>query len=428
MVSHTGITAKLRFTAPLPPSATRPGRHNTNTPTSDGARAVPGSQRGRIPVARRANTWAAELPVRVLRARDGSRSDDNSKMRLLCACSHRSAPAVFLRVKSANFLFLLLVLMVTEPARLLGAPRNAAPTPISPPAYVRLTDWAKANHLEVQWLKPNETLQLSNSSSKLMLSVDSREARINGVMVWLLYPITAHSGIVRLAEADVDLTLRPLLALPRGRAGGRIKHICLDPGHGGKDPGNRVGSNQEKQYTLLLAEELRSQLARAGFKVSLTRSKDEFIELPRRPELAKHHSADVYVSLHFNAVESGRGSVQGAEVYCLTPAGASSTNARGEGATTTAFPGNRHNDLNLYLAYEMQKALTQGLPAEDRGVRRARFAVLRDAAMPAVLVEAGFMSNPSEAHKIFSAAYRLKIARAIVEGLLAYKRAAEQKA
>jgi len=82
----------------------------------------------------------------------------------------------------------------------------------------------------------------------------------------------------------------------------------------------------------------------------------------------------------------------------------------------------------LFLAYQVQKALTRGLPAEDRGVRRARFAVLRDAAMPAVLVEAGFMSNPSEAHKIFTAAYRQKIARAIVEGLLAYKRVAEQSA
>jgi len=318
--------------------------------------------------------------------------------------------------------------MTTGHVRVSSAPRTAASVPVSAPAYVRLADWAKANHFEVQWLKPDQTLQLSNPSAKLVLSVDSREAQINGVTVWLLFPVTAHNGTVRLAEADVDLTLRPLLAPPRTGSGDRVRHICLDPGHGGKDPGNRAGSNQEKQYTLLLAEELRSQLARAGFKVSLTRSKDEFIELPRRPELAKHHSADVFVSLHFNAADSGRGSVQGAEVYCLTPAGASSTNARGEGAGAGAFPGNRHNDLNLFLAYQVQKALTRGLPAEDRGVRRARFAVLRDATMPAVLVEAGFMSNPSEAHKIFTAAYRQKIARAIVEGLLAYKRVVEQRA
>jgi N-acetylmuramoyl-L-alanine amidase len=73
----------------------------------------------------------------------------------------------------------------------------------------------------------------------------------------------------------------------------------------------------------------------------------------------------------------------------------------------------------------MQKALTRNLSVEDRGVRRARFAVLRDAVMPAVLIEAGFMSHPAEGRKIFTAAYRQKMARAIVEGLLAYKRAVE---
>jgi N-acetylmuramoyl-L-alanine amidase len=105
--------------------------------------------------------------------------------------------------------------------------------------------------------------------------------------------------------------------------------------------------------------------------------------------------------------------------------GASSTNARGEGASAGGFPGNRHNDKNLFLAYQVQKALTRNLVVEDRGVRRARFAVLRNAVMPAVLIEAGFMSHPAEGQKIFSSAYRQKLARAIVEGLLAYKRAIE---
>jgi len=122
----------------------------------------------------------------------------------------------------------------------------------------------------------------------------------------------------------------------------------------------------------LLAQELRTQLTHAGFKVTLTRSTDAFIELPTRPELAKRRSADLFVSLHFNASDTARNSVQGAEVYCLTPVGASSTNARGEGAGAGAFPGNRHNDLNLFLAYQVQKALTRNLAVEDRGVRRAR--------------------------------------------------------
>ena len=323
--------------------------------------------------------------------------------------------------------YLLLVLLVTlGTERTSWASRTGEPVPSPAQPYVRMTEWAKANHFDVQWLKPNQTLQLSNPSFKVVLGVDSREAQINGVLVWLLFPAVSHNGVLCLAQPDVDLTLRPLLCPPRSRPGTRVRTICLDPGHGGKDPGNRVGANQEKQYTLLLAEELRSQLARAGFKVTLTRKKDEFIELPKRPALAKRQSADVFVSLHFNAADSGRNSVQGAEVYCLTPTGACSTNARGEGASAGACPGNRHNDRNFFLAYQVQKALTRDLQAEDRGVRRARFAVLRDAVMPAVLIEAGFMSHPAEGRKIFTAAYRQKMALAIVESLLAYKKAMEQ--
>jgi N-acetylmuramoyl-L-alanine amidase len=328
-------------------------------------------------------------------------------------------------MKSALTSLLLMLLAVAAAERPLSTPHGAELAPPARQAYVRLTDWAKANRLEIQWLKHDETLQLSNHSSKVLLTVDSCEAQINGVAVWLLFPVVARNGAVCLAQLDVNLTLRPLLSPPRGQPGVRIRTICLDPGHGGKDPGNRVGSNQEKLHTLLLAQELRTQLTRAGFKVTLTRSTDAFIELPTRPELAKRRGADLFVSLHFNASDTARNSVQGAEVYCLTPVGASSTNARGEGAGAGAFPGNRHNDLNLFLAYQVQKALTRNLAVEDRGVRRARFAVLRDAVMPAVLIEAGFMSHPAEGRKIFTSAYRQKMARAIVEGLQAYKRATE---
>ena len=329
-------------------------------------------------------------------------------------------------MKPAITSLLLMLLAIAGAGRALSAPHTELPAVVSGQVYLRLAVWAKAHGLELRWLKQDETLQLTNHSSKIVLAVDSREAQINGVAVWLLFPLVAHNGAIYLAQLDVETTLRPLLSPPRGAPGARIKTICLDPGHGGKDPGNRVGSNQEKQYTLLLAQELHTQLERAGLKVTLTRSTDAFIELPTRPELAKQRSADLFVSLHFNAAEAGRDSVQGAEVYCLTPAGASSTNARGEGAGAGWSPGNRYNDKNLFLAFQVQKALTWNLAVEDRGVRRARFAVLRDAAMPAVLIEAGFMSHPAEGRKIFSSTYRQKMARAIVEAVLAYKRAVEQ--
>ncbi len=294
--------------------------------------------------------------------------------------------------------------------------------------YVRVADWAKAHSLEGHWLKAEEMLELKGPSLKLALAVDSREARVNGIEVWLLYPVVLQAGAIWLAQLDVDLTLEPLVRPPRNQPGARIKTVCLDPGHGGKDPGNQAGSNQEKRYTLLLAHEVRRQLARAGLKVVLTRSSDTVVELPARPALAKRRKADLFVSLHFNGADNGRNSVQGAEVYCLTPAGAASTNARGEGAGAGSYAGNRNNRLNLFLAYQVQSALMRNLAVEDRGVRRARFAVLRDAVMPAVLIEAGFMSHPVEGRKILTSAYRQQIARAIVKGLLAYKQAVERGA
>jgi N-acetylmuramoyl-L-alanine amidase len=329
-------------------------------------------------------------------------------------------------MKSAFAILHLVVLVLASAGRGQGAPPTAEPARVAGQKYVRLADWAKANAFEVRWLKQDETLQLTDRWLKVVVAADSREARINGVRVWLSYPVMPQSGTLCLAQLDVEATLRPLLTPPRKQSGAKVKTVCLDPGHGGKDPGNEIGSNQEKQYTLLLAKEVRAQLAMAGLKVSLTRSTDSFIELPGRPGLAKRRNADLFVSLHFNAAESARSTVQGAEVYCLTPTGATSTNARGEGNGEGSFPGNRHNDQNLFLAYQVQKALTRNLTVEDRGVRRARFAVLRDALMPAVLIEAGFLSHPVEGRQILSAAYRQRIARAIVEALLAYKRAMEQ--
>jgi N-acetylmuramoyl-L-alanine amidase len=167
-------------------------------------------------------------------------------------------------------------------------------------------------------------------------------------------------------------------------------------------------------------------LTRAGFKVSLTRNTDTYIELPQRPELAKRRNADLFLSLHFNAFPQN--TVRGTEVYCLTPSGAPSSNAQGETAGSGWSIGNRNNPKNISLAYQVQKSLTRNLSVEDRGLRRARFWVLRDAAMPAILIEAGFMTHPSEGRKIFDPAYRRQIARAIVEGVLAYKKISEPTA
>ena len=299
-------------------------------------------------------------------------------------------------------------------------------TPLFGNDYVRLTDWAKAFNFQIRWMRQSEEVQLTNSWSRLVFTLDSHRAEINGVTVSLSEPILARNGIVYIAMIDLQMVLQPVLFPPKNPGGVSVLCVCLDPGHGGKDPGNEEGRRQEKEYTLLLAREVRNLLTRSGLKVILTRNGDYFLSLPDRPEYARRRGADLFVSLHFNASLVDKNHVKGFEVYCLTPPGASSTNARGDTAETTAFAGNQFDAKNMLLAYQIQKAMVRSLPVEDRGVKHARFAVLRNAPVPAVLVEAGFMTHPQESKRIFDPDYRRQLARAIADGILAYKRLVER--
>ncbi len=289
-----------------------------------------------------------------------------------------------------------------------------------------MRDFAKAHGFVTKWLEVDKRLQLTRGDLTLVLNANSREASINGVRVWLLKPVVYEPPAGYLSQLDIDHTIYPLLNPPRNPPGGKVRHICLDAGHGGRDPGYRIGSLEEQRLTLALAYELKQQLTQAGFKVTLTRSGNTTLDLGERPVLAGRAGADLFISLHFNATRGNRDEARGTEVYCLAPAGASSTAAGGDGPTAGFFPGNRNDAKNFLLAHQVQKFLLFALRTEDRGVRRARFAVLRDATMPAILVEAGFLSHPTEGRNIVQPAYRRKIASGIVDGVTAYKRLVER--
>jgi N-acetylmuramoyl-L-alanine amidase len=202
-----------------------------------------------------------------------------------------------------------------------------------------------------------------------------------------------------------------------------VQTVCLDPGHGGKDGGKTQGLHYEKKYTLLLAQETAGLLKEQGFKVVLTRTNDETVELADRPQIAARREADVFVSLHYNGAETG---VHGVEVFCLAPPGMNSSDEGGGAAAHPAETGNTQDERNVLLAYQMQKSITRGLPLEDLGLKRSHFEVLRLAHCPAILIEGGFLSNPADARNIYDAAFRKRMARAIVEGIVAYKRAVTQ--
>lgn len=276
------------------------------------------------------------------------------------------------------------------------------------------------------WERRSGAVRISNRSTRLAFTVDSRRADINGVQAWLSVPIIPHRERLYIASIDLQTLLKPILNPPRNEPGRKVRVVALDPGHGGKDPGNQAGRQQEKTLTLLLAAKVRTLLRDAGFRVVLTRYSDQYVDLPDRPALAKKERADLFVSFHYNATEPGNTGVKGVEAYCLTPATALSTNARGDSGSTAPQPGNRYDAKNVLLAYQVHKAIIRTVTTEDRGLRRARFSVLRTAEMPAVLIEGGFMTSAEEARAIMNGTRRDELARAVVDGILAYKRLVER--
>jgi len=286
--------------------------------------------------------------------------------------------------------------------------------------YTSLADWAASNGLKLSRAS-EDTFVVTGRTTRLVFEKDSHAAEINGVKVALSFPVAMDKGVVYISQLDLVKTVGPLTSTPTA-VQRKITTICLDPGHGGKDTGNRVGGRSEKTYTLLLAQELRDQLQKAGFQVFLTRTKDVFVDLPTRPAMADQRKADLFVSLHFNGTPMDASRVNGVETYCITPYGAASSNAQGEGANHGPTVANGVEKKSLLLAYQVQKSVTRNCGATDRSVRRARFAVLRDAEMPSILVESGYLSHPTEGRKIADPEYRRQIAAGIVRGIQGYQK------
>lgn len=322
------------------------------------------------------------------------------------------------RVKLPCALFVAYCLFITTAD---SRPAAYKTTPLFGRDYVNLADFARSKNFQYSFDSKSGEARLKSKWSSLQFTVDSRSASINGVNVWLSFPIAKKGNDAFISNLDILTSIEPVLQPPKSD---KISTICLDPGHGGKDPGNIEGKHYEKDYTLMLAMEVKRQLEKAGFKVVMTRSSDKFIDLNERPEIAKKAGAHLFVSIHFNSSDSR--SVKGVETYCMTPETADSTNARNGNSSKARMIGNRNDTRNMYLAYCIHKSLTGRAEFEDRGIKRARFAVLKDCSIPAVLVECGFMTSSEDMRKIVDVAWRKQIARGIVDGIINYKKQISQ--
>jgi N-acetylmuramoyl-L-alanine amidase len=321
-----------------------------------------------------------------------------------------------------KFAWLLLAMVIALlPCSHAASRQTAKSAGTSSARYVSLRKWAQQKGFTYRHDSVKNECLVSSKWTSLLFEKDNRRCLINGVAVWLSSPPTASKDTFFLTERDLTLHISPILYPAKMPKGKRLKTIVLSPGHGGKDPGFIIRDQQEKKYTLLMARELKEVLQRAGFKVIMTRDKDIYVDLEEQALMATRAHADLFVNLHFNAHVDV--DAKGVEVFCLTPEGATSTNG---GRTAERMPGNKNDPANVLLAYQMQKALVRDMDMLDRGVRRASFVVLKNATMPCVLVEGGFMSNPGDAKKIFDIKNRRKMAQAMTDGVLAYKKMVEK--
>lgn len=206
-----------------------------------------------------------------------------------------------------------------------------------------------------------------------------------------------HWQYVRPPGDDVRAFMLQLLervpAPEEGKEEPKVTRICLDPGHGGSDPG-AVGPSgvREKDITLAVAQQAAEHLRRHSVRVVLTRERDEDVSLAERCRIANEFGADLFLSVHCNSADSA--AAHGTETWYMSAAGEK-------------------------LATKVQAELVAALGRADRGVKKGNLYVLRNTRAPAALMEMAFVNNPEEEKLLTSGDFRERAAQGLAKGILA---------
>ena len=272
-----------------------------------------------------------------------------------------------------------------------------------------------------------KTIDLDNGRIQLQVTLESREAIINGVRNWLCFPVIAKEGQYLISRIDLAKTVEPQLRPQMIQNLGKFDTVVIDPGHGGHDKGACSNYGCEKDYTLDIARQLKPLLEAKGLKVVMTRDSDVFIPLEERARIANSTPNCIFVSIHLNATDWNPAAA-GFEIYSLTPRGAPSTQ---DNALALRFfemqVGSPADAPSLALSMSIYHSVVGHLPEFDRGIKRARFAVLRRTRVPAVLIEGGFLTERNESKLIADSQWRAKYAQSISIGIENYKLLVEKR-
>ena len=250
--------------------------------------------------------------------------------------------------------------------------------------------------------------------------VGSVEFYINRLKFNLSYPIIEYEGRPVISRMDLTKVIEPVLRPQKIKNAEKIDTIVLDPGHGGHDNGATSLYGNEKSFTLDVANRARMLLMQSGYKVVMTRGDDTFIPLEDRVRIANQYANALFISIHFNSGGAGTG----LETYTLAPRGVPSMMADGPRiADLQQCPGNVNDAENIALATATHASLVVRSRMYDRGIKRARFVVIRDIIIPGVLIEGGFLSNDYDARLIATPSYRQQMATSILQAVQNYRRA-----
>ncbi|WP_024378259.1 GBS Bsp-like repeat-containing protein [Streptococcus suis] len=206
--------------------------------------------------------------------------------------------------------------------------------------------------------------------------------------------------------------------LPAGaysqRSPQRSYTVYIDPGHGGADSGASYGGVHEKNLAMNVANKLKANLLALGINVLMTRTGDYNVDyVTERSRMVNTSNADLFISLHFNATGAGTTTARGIETYWYQ------SNPSYPSKINQAYHNNPTRLAESQtLANQIQSSLIKETGAYNRGVKRETFAVLRETKIPAVLVEMGFMDNPSELQVIKQDSYQTKLAKALADGIV----------
>ena len=293
--------------------------------------------------------------------------------------------------------------------------------------YLSIDNISKFYRLPAEVVPAGKQIRLETVKHPLEFVSGSREVIINGARSWLCFPLIEHDGKFLVSRMDVAKTIEPQLRPHRIPNIGRLQTVVLDPGHGGHDKGAVGRYGYEKNFALDVARKLRPLLQAKGLRVIMTREGDYFVPLEVRAQIANAAQDSIFVSIHFNATDRDPNAT-GFEIFSFTPRGAPSTSDTSLTLSSLDMQaGSTVDTQSMALSSCIYHSLLGHIPEFDRGIKRARFAVLRLTRVPAVLIEGGFLTERGESELIAKNDWRTKLAQSISVGIQNYQALADKK-